>query len=143
MKVSVLVLATSLATIAAHSQPSVAPPSSPFDGAWTVRIACPSNTEDSGAKGYAYEFPATVANGFLSGSHGVEGTAGSLHIEGSIPFDGNALLHARGRTGNPEYAAQKPAPGTAYSYSIKAHFESTNGTGTRTEARICNFIFKR
>lgn len=143
MKTPVLVFAICLAVSAARSQTHVAPSSSPFDGVWKVRIACPSNTEDSGAKGYTYEFPATVANGFLSASHGVEGTAGSLRIEGSIPADGNALLLARGRTGNPDYAAKKPSPGTAYSYTIKAHFEPASGSGTRMEARTCNFVFKR
>ena len=69
---------------------------SQFDGKWSVRISCPSNTEESGAKGYSYDFPASVVNGALTGSHGEAGTAGSLRIEGQISADGSFE-----RTGEP------------------------------------------
>lgn len=108
-----------------------------------VQIHCPSNTEESGAKGYKYEFPATVTNGLLTGSHGEEGSAGSLRIEGAIQPDGEATIRARGRTGNPDYAVKRLSSGTAYSYTIKAHFEPGKGTGTRMESRVCNFTFNR
>jgi hypothetical protein len=66
-----------------------------------------------------------------------------LRIEGPIQPDGEATLRARGRTGNPDYAAKKPSSGTAYSYKIKAHFEPAKGSGSRVEARVCNFTFTR
>ncbi|MEO8278393.1 MAG: hypothetical protein ABI564_01805 [Ideonella sp.] len=116
---------------------------SQFDGIWMVGIACPSNTEDSGAKGYRFDFPAKVEDGVFSGSHGEEGTAGSLKIEGQIPTDGNAEFRARGRTGNPDYAAKRPSAGTPYSYKIKAHFERTSGTGSRIGVRVCDFTFTK
>ena len=94
-------------------------------------------------KGYKYDFPATVVNGFLSGSHGEEGSAGSLRIEGAIRPDGEATLRARGRTGNPDYAAKRPSTGTPYSYTIKARFEAAKGSGSRIESRVCNFSFTR
>lgn len=142
MNASALVFPIVLVALAAHAQPG--PPAAPrFDGAWTVRIQCPSNTEDSGAKGYAYSFPATVRDGFLSGSHGEEGTAGSLKVEGQIQPNGDAILRARGRTGNPDYAVRKPASGSPYTYTIKAHFEENAGTGSRLEARVCEFAFAR
>jgi len=143
MKVQGLVLAVSLLATCVNAQAVDSLPAAAFDGAWTVRIHCPSNTEESGAKGYKYDFPATVKSGFLTGRHGEEGTAGSLRIEGQILPDGEATLLAHGRTGNPDYAAKKPASGSAYSYTIKAHFEPTKGTGTRVEARVCNFTFSR
>lgn len=118
-------------------------PQSQFDGKWNVRISCPSNTEDSGAKGYSYDFLASVENGALSGSYGEQGAAGSLRIEGQIYADGSAELQAQGRTGIPDYAVKKPSAGTAYSYRIKGQFERTRGTGTRLEARVCNFTFTR
>ncbi len=143
MKVQTVVFTVSLLASAAIAQPSNSPPTLIFDGAWTVRIHCPSNTEESGAKGYKYEFAAIVKNGLLTGSHGEEGTAGSLRIEGQIQPNGEATFLAHGRTGNPDYAAKKPPSGSAYSYTIKAHFEPSKGTGTRVEARVCNFTFRR
>jgi len=134
-----LLLTSALPLGVAYAQPE----SSQFDGDWMVRISCPSNTEESGAKGYSYEFPARVEGGILAGSHGAEGTAGSLRIEGRVSPDGKAELRARGRTGDPEYAVNKPSSGTAYTYRIKAHFEGTRGTGTRVEARVCNFTFSK
>ncbi len=143
MKIRALVLATTLAATGVAAQPVNSSSTTRFDGAWTVQIHCPSNTEESGAKGYKYAFPATVKDGFLSGSHGEEGTAGSLRIEGQIEPDGEATIRAHGRTGIPDYAAKKPPSGSAYSYTIKSHFEPTKGTGTRVEARVCNFTFSR
>jgi hypothetical protein len=137
-----IVLVATIAQAQAQAQPA-APAVTRFDGAWTVRIQCPSNSEDSGAKGYAYSFPATVKDGLLSGSHGEEGSAGSLKIEGPIQSDGDATLQARGRTGNPDYAVKRPASGSPYSYTIKAHFDASSGTGSRMEARVCNFTFAR
>jgi hypothetical protein len=115
----------------------------PFDGSWIGRISCPSNTEESGAKGYSYDFPTSVENSLLSGAHGEEGSAGSLKIEGHISPDGNAELRAHGRTANPDFAVSKPSSGTPYTYRIKAQFERGGGTGTRLDARVCNFTFTR
>jgi hypothetical protein len=108
-----------------------------------VRLNCPSNTEESGAKGYSYQFTANVTSGVLVGSYGTEGTPGSRRIEGPIRSDGSAELLARGRTGNPEYAVKKPTSGTPYSYRIKAQLEDIQGAGTRLEARVCNFSFTK
>ncbi|MGI9027125.1 MAG: hypothetical protein ACR2GP_16430 [Burkholderiaceae bacterium] len=117
--------------------------SSRFDGDWTVSIDCPSNTEESGAKGYRFQFPAVVKDGVLAASVGMEGWSASLRIEGPIRSDGSAELRARGRTGNPEYAAKQPLSGTPYSYRIKAQFDDDKGTGSRIETRVCNFVFAR
>ncbi len=127
----------------APAAPASAPTTNRFDGDWTIRIDCPANTESSGAKGYAYDFPASVLNGRLFGSRGAQGSAGSLQVEGTIAPNGDALLQAHGRTANPEYAASKPAPGTAYSYDIQAHFDGASGHGRRQEQRACDFTFGR
>jgi len=127
----------------AGAQPAPSTDPSRFDGTWNVRIDCPSNTEESAAKGYKYDFPASVAQGRLSGHRGDEGTAGSLRIEGPIQADGSAELLARGNTGNPDFAAKRPSSGTPYSYRIKARFEGARGTGSRLETRVCNFVFTK
>ena len=121
---------------------SAPPAPSRFDGTWLGRIDCPSNTEDSAAKGYKYDFPVSIVNGRLTGGRGDDGP-GSLHIVGEIPPDGDAVRRARGRTGDPEYAAKQPAVGTIYTYRIKAHFDEKSGTGSRLEARVCNFRFTK
>ena len=142
LRATIFALLVGLVSLLAVPAPAQATQSQ-FDGIWNVRISCPSNTEESGAKGYNYNFQARIENGLVSGSHGKEGTAGSLKIEGKISSDGSAELQARGRTGNPEYAVKKPSSGTPYSYRIKAHFERKSGTGTRLEARVCNFAFTK
>ena len=80
-----------------------------FDGPWQVTIACPHNTEKSAARGYRRQFDATVKEGVLSGEIGDAKSPGWLRIDGRIGADGNALLDARGRTGNPDYAVEHPA----------------------------------
>ena len=60
-----------------------------------------------------------------------------------IQPNGDAILRARGRTGNPDYAVRKPASGSPYAYTIKAHFEENAGTGSRLETRVCEFAFAR
>ena len=94
------------------AQPAAA---SRFDGDWMGDIDCPSNTEESGARGYRYRFPAMVKDGVFAAHVGSENSPGSLQIEGPIQPDGSAELRARGRTGNPEYAAKHPSSGTPYS----------------------------
>ena len=127
----------------AFGQAGVASSASRFDGNWTEIIDCPSNTEESGARGYHFQFPATIKDGVLAASVGVEDTPGALRIDGPIRSDGSAELRARGRTGNPEYAVKQPSSGTPYSYRIKAQFEGDKGSGTRIEARVCNFVFAK
>ena len=118
-------------------------PASRFDGDWVGNIDCPSNTEESGARGYRYRFPAMVKDGVFAASIGSENSPGSLHIEGPIRPDGSAELRARGRTGNLEYALEQPSSGTPNSYRVKAQFDGDKGTGSRIEARACNFVFAK
>ena len=127
----------------ALAQASVAAAGSRFDGDWLVTMTCPTNTEDSAARGYKRQFPAQVKNGVLQGEIGVADSAGWLRIEGPIGADGNARLEARGRTGNPDYAAQHPPPSSPYAYRIEARFEGAHGSGRRLEQRVCNFVFER
>ena len=114
-----------------------------FDGDWTIRIDCPSGTEPSGAKGYSFDFPASVLNGRLFGSRGAQGSDGALQVEGTIGPDGQALLQARGRTSDPAYAANEPPAGTPYSYDIQARFDDARGSGKRMQQRACDFTFAR
>lgn len=114
-----------------------------FDGNWIGTIDCPSNSEESGAKGYHFQFPVTIKDGVLAASGAVADSPASLRIDGPIRSDGSAELRARGRTGKPEYAVKQPSSGTPYAYRIKAQFEGDKGTGSRIEARVCNFVFAK
>jgi hypothetical protein len=114
---------------------------SQFDGTWNVTLTCPSNTEASGARGYTYEFVAHVKDGMLVGQFGVDGRPSSVRITGQIQPNGNAMLHAVGRTGDSEYAVKHPPKSTLYEYDIKAQFSGTQGSGSRLQARKCDFVF--
>jgi hypothetical protein len=124
-------------------QPSTAGSMSSFDGDWQVTMTCPNNTERSAARGYKRQFPAQVKNGTLHGEIGVAESPGWLRIEGPIGADGTARLDARGRTGDPDYAAQHPPPSSPYAFHIDARFEGARGSGRRVEQRVCDFAFER
>jgi hypothetical protein len=114
-----------------------------FDGDWLVTMACPSNTEDSAARGYKRQFPAQVKGSVLQGEIGTSGAPGWLRIGGTIGSDGSARLDALGRTGNPDYAVDHPPPSSPYSFHIEARFNAAHGTGKRLEQRVCTFVFER
>ncbi len=138
-----LAAALGLAASSAALAQAAVPSTSRFDGDWLVTMACPSNTEDSAARGYKRQFPAQVREGVFTGEDGTAGGPGWLRIGGSIAGDGNARLEARGRTGNPDYAVAHPPASSPYSFHIEAHFDDAHGTGKRLEARICTFAFDR
>jgi hypothetical protein len=123
--------------------PASAPTTNRFDGDWTIRIDCPPDAEHAGAKGDSVDFPASVLNGRLFGSRGPQGAQGSLQVEGTIAPDGSATLQAHGRTAGADDTANKPAPGTAYSYDIQARFDGASGTGKRQQQRACDVAFTR
>ena len=125
------------------AQPAAGSAASRFDGDWAVTMTCPNNTEKSAARGYKRQFPAQVKDGVLRGEIGAADSAGWLRIEGPIGADGSARLDARGRTGDPDYAAAHPPPSSPYSYHIDARFEGARGNGRRLEQRVCNFDFER
>jgi Caspase domain len=120
------------------------PGSSRFDGAWTVEIKCTDHTEGKTlARGYAFQFPAEVKDGVLHGQHKTKGAPGSLTIDGKIQPDGTAELHANGVTDAPEYTVNHVVKGTPYAYRINAHFDDSQGTGSRIEGRTCRFGFAK
>ena len=114
-----------------------------FDSAWLVTLGCPDDTGKSGAKGYTWELPGTITKGLLVADYGVRGEPASLHIEGPVQPDGSAELWATGRTGKPEYAVNRSAEGSAYTYQVKAQLEGTRGTGTRVSGRPCHLTFTK
>jgi hypothetical protein len=141
MRCRSFVLAGSLAASLSFAQPVAQP--TPFDGDWLVSMSCPSNTENSAARGYKRQFPATVRDGVLHGEIGVAEAPGWLRIEGRVDGDGSALLEASGRTGDPDFAVAHPPSSTAYAYRIEARFEPSRGTGKRLDQRVCSFVFER
>ncbi len=127
----------------AFAQPSENKAVDRFDGEWTVTMTCPNNTEKSAARGYKRHFPARIQDGVLRGEIGTADSAGWLRIDGRIGANGNALLDARGRTGDPEYAVNQPPQSSPYAYCIEARFEGARGNGRRLEQRVCDFAFER
>ena len=138
----VATIAFVLASSAAFAQ-SGAEGAARFDGDWLVTMSCPNNTERSAARGYKRQFSARVGGGRLLGEIGNEGGPGWLRIEGQIGADGKAILDARGRTGDPEFAVGQPPPSSPYSFHIEARFDGQRGSGRRLEQRVCDFDFVR
>lgn len=113
-----------------------------FDGNWRVTLTCqPYSGRDDGAKPYRHEWPATVSNGMLEGTHGEAGQPSWHFLHGPIAADGSATLVLDGITNNPEYVMNNRERGSPYSYRVKASFEPRAGTGQRLGRRACDFRF--
>lgn len=111
-----------------------------FDGIWNVAITCAKASD--GALPYSWSFSATVKAGRMLGYYKQPGTVPSGTLSGQIDSSGNALLLMRGLTGKTPYTIGRENPGSPFSYTVTAHFDSDRGTGKRNETRECalNFI---
>ena len=132
---------TPVALAPVTSSPPAAPGAGTFDGTWNATVECSRHMD--GALGYSLEFIVRVKNGFLSGEKGAEGEPGSLRLEGEIQPDGNASLHAKGRTGDPRFNASRARSGTPYAYDVMARFDGSHGTGHRVQVRKCDLTFTK
>lgn len=141
--VSLLVVASLLAGTPIASSALAAGPT-PFDGEWSVTLDCPFHENDKNdAKGYRYQFPATVKNGAFRGSQGKEGEPSWFLLTGTIAPDGKADLKGEGIVGRQAAAANNSQRGTPYTYRVRAQFEKDKGTGERIGTRKCDFTFVR
>jgi hypothetical protein len=124
--------------------PGVLPAAEKFDGNWLTTLTCPDKGK---TEGYTWKFPAVIKDGAFRGEHGAAGQPGYLLIEGKIGDDGAAKLSANGIVASRQYARGVfTSQGSNYSYSIKARFKETEGTGVRDEGlgivgRPCTFDF--
>jgi hypothetical protein len=117
-----------------------------FDGNWMTKLVCPpkGNTE-----GYTWVIPSTIQNSNFHGEHGSAGQGGYLLIEGKIKEDGSSKLKANGIVASRKYARGLfTTAGDEYSYDVKAQFQETDGTGTKSAGlgivgRECTFEFRR
>jgi hypothetical protein len=115
-----------------------------FDGKWLTTLTCPAkgNTE-----GYTWKIPSVVTAGNFRGERGTAGEPGYLLIEGPIADNGSAKLSANGIVASRKYARGVFAhEGEEYNYDVKAQFEETKGTGTKSQGlgivgRTCTFEF--
>ena len=124
--------------------PGVLPAAEKFDGNWLTTLTCPDKGK---TEGYTWKFPAVIKDGAFRGEHGAARQPGYLLIEGKIGDDGAAKLSANGIVASRQYARGVfTSQGSNYSYSIKARFKETEGTGVRDEGlgivgRPCTFDF--
>jgi hypothetical protein len=115
------------------------------DGNWTTNLSCEAHGE---TKGYRWEFPSTIKDGNFNGVHGEAGEGGYLLIEGKIAEDGSAKLSAKGKLTQNNAHGVFAVKGNNHSYTIKAQFADTKGTGTRNDGagilgRPCTFEFTK
>jgi hypothetical protein len=116
-----------------------------FDGNWNTHLACDAHGE---TPAYAWDFPSVIKDNNFHGMHGEPGGPGYLVIEGPIAADGTAKLSAKGTVTQTHAHGVFALKGNNYSYTIKAQFTDTTGTGTRDEGvgilgRPCTFAFTK
>jgi hypothetical protein len=130
-----------LATLGFVLIPATAMSSGPFDGSWSVIVAC-AQTPD-GAKPYRWNFTAQVRDGSLLGQYNQPGSIPSGTLSGQIQPNGNAHLTMTGLTGDPDYSLSRVHAGTPIHYTATAQFLALSGTGTRDQARPCGLTFSK
>jgi hypothetical protein len=117
-----------------------------FDGNWLTKLTCPPN---GNTEGYTLQFVSVVQNGSLHGERGTADQPGYYTLDGKIPDDGSAKLSANGIVASRQYARGVFAhKGETYGYDVKAQFQETHGTGTKSEGlgivgRTCTFEFTK
>jgi len=116
-----------------------------FDGNWSTHLACEAHGQ---MEGYKWEFPSVIKDNNFHGVHGEPGGPGYLLIEGTIADDGTAKLSAKGTVSHSQAHGIFAMKGNNYSYTIKAEFTDSKGTGARNEGagvlgRPCTFEFTR
>ncbi|MGB9032694.1 MAG: hypothetical protein WCC27_21395 [Acidobacteriaceae bacterium] len=117
-----------------------------FDGNWLTKLTCPpkGNTE-----GYTWQFVSVIQNNALHGERGMADQPGYYSLDGKIADNGSAKLTGNGIVYSRKYARGVFAhQGGDYSYEVKAQFQETQGTGTRSEGlgivgRTCTFEFTK
>jgi hypothetical protein len=115
-----------------------------FDGKWLTTLTCPAK---GSTEGYTWRIPSVISAGNFRGEHGTAGEPGYLLIAGPIADNGSAKLSANGIVASRNYARGVFAhKGEEYNYDIKAQFEETKGTGTKSQGlgivgRTCTFEF--
>jgi hypothetical protein len=72
-----------------------------------------------------------------------EGSRSSTSSTGLSNPDGTALLSASGITGKQEHNLGLVTPGVPYSYTVKALFKGSLGTGDSIGARVRTFRFTK
>ncbi|WP_343671672.1 hypothetical protein [Paraburkholderia heleia] len=106
-----------------------------FDGDWNVTLTCPKGA--TGTSGYRYQFPAEIQQNILHGEHGERDAGGWLMLDGKLEPDGSATLVAQGLSDASPHANTR----STYSYEVSAQFDASSGSGSRTTARKCDFVF--
>lgn len=120
-------------------------PAGKLDGTWNTHMACEAHGE---MPAYAWDFPSAIKGSVFHGQHSTEGEPGYLVIDGPVGTDGAAKLEAKGTVTQSHAHGVFAMKGNNYSYTIKAQFTNTTGTGKRNEGvgilgRSCTFDFTK
>ena len=137
----VIGFAFGLASMLAGEGAAQAQDATRFDGNWSVVLTCPDASD--GARGFTFNFGATVSGGKLHAQFGNLGMTPSLTLDGPIQPDGNAVFDAQGLSGATGYNVGGAERGTPYRRPVTARFENSRGTGEWYAKRVCKFAFTR
>jgi hypothetical protein len=113
----------------------------PFDGRWTVTLACPDSPD--GARAFGWDFEGEIKGGMLHAERGQSGRPAWMSLDGLVQPNGDAALQARGVTGSAAYSIDQTARGTPYVHAVTAHFDGARGAGSWTTNRVCDFTFRK
>ena len=117
-----------------------------FDGSWLTKLTCPPK---GSTDGYTWQFVSAIQNNNFHGERGTAGEPGYFTLDGKIADNGSAKLSANGVVASRQYARGVFAhKGETYGYDVKAQFQETQGTGTKSEGlgivgRTCTFEFTK
>jgi hypothetical protein len=113
----------------------------PFDGNWSVNLACSKYGEGDG---FNWQFSAQVRGGHFAGKYVNPSDSENYGVlTGTINAGGDAVLTMNGKTGSPAYNIHHEGLHTKIHYTATAHFDGSSGTGKRLEQRPCDFIFTK
>jgi hypothetical protein len=116
-----------------------------FDGNWMTHLNCEQHGQMAA---YKWDFPSTIKDGVFHGQHSTQGQPGYLVIDGKVDDTGKSKLNAKGTVTESKASGVFALKGNNYSYTVKAQFMDTTGTGARDEGagilgRGCTFNFDK
>jgi hypothetical protein len=127
--------------IASLAMPDSAKDRRRFDGIWTGMLVC--EPTPSGLPGWRYGLTGRVTDGVFHAEVGRVGKPGSQTFDGTIELDGTADILQKGWSGDPQRDPFHRPTGTEFNNKYLTKFDSSHGSGTRSDRASCNVNFTK